>query len=176
MSSLVSLSVAVLALIGTMGLALATATLFKAVRDVQDGLRILAEHQSVPAEKEMVLDEMKRDDGRSTILCVLSNGCSTCVERLLELESAVQKSERVEVVVVSAAGMAELPESRGRKLWVRPDLVGNLAVQATPAAIAFDASGRRLFQRVVASDRAMGSVIAWVNRLDQTQAARSDAS
>jgi len=160
--SSVALGLAIIALIGVLAIAFAVAELLRMVRGLQDGLRDVATRSGTPArEPDVVHETLRSDKGRRTIYFATSPDCPICAERLEDFAPAILESSDDLIVVSNRPGSEAYADGAITAIHA-PEVVGQLAIQATPAVVVIDADGREVLRRVVAHPDAMRQVEIWL--------------
>lgn len=158
----VAFGLAVLSLIGVIALAFAIAELHRTLRELQDGLRTLVFRQGGLGDRTPTVHEgLRSPDGRRTVYFATSPDCPVCAERLAEFAPRVASGPDRLVVVTNRPGSTPLVDAAVTPILDR-ELVGQLAIQATPAVVVIDSDGREVMRRVIADPIAMNQTIEWL--------------
>ncbi|TMR93519.1 hypothetical protein [Nonomuraea basaltis] len=156
-------SLAVLAFLGMIIALFALSALLRTVRELQQAALAASAQGSVTPGVRSVA-RFASTDGRPTFLLVVSEHCASCRERAERL--AVVADGRVEghlKMLSAGAACGTWVEGTKIEFIADSDLLGRVAIGATPSLVKYAPDGTEAWRRVVGSD----------NDLDQYLGAQS---
>jgi len=158
----VALAIAVLSGLLSLALLLAVAQLARTVGGLRAELIEVLSAGTHPgtAERDSI-PRLANDEGSTTVLLAVTSGCSSCTDRIRDLQKlSLPPGTRTMVVTPSPFAGTTTGEV---DVVVDPDFFGALRVQATPSVHVVDDAGRELKRAVVGSRSALEQAVAILN-------------
>lgn len=152
-------SLAVLSFLGTVLLLFAFAAMLNMVRELQSKLLSAQAASAAPAVRSV--DRFASGDGLPTFVLVVSEHCPNCRERAHRLAAVAGPDLSGHVVLLGPADRcAEWVADSQVLPIIDANLVGTVAVGATPTLVKYFPDGTEEWRRVVGSDDDLDAFLA----------------
>ncbi|MFE3453038.1 hypothetical protein ACFXJ8_29360 [Nonomuraea sp. NPDC059194] len=144
-------SLAVLAFLASVLSLFALSAMLKMIRDLQNAA--LRAPAAVRHDTPRVVERFASADGRPTYVLVVSSGCGSCEERALHLARVAHAVPDGRLVLLAASlDCAEWVAGAPVEALIDAELLGRVAVGATPTLLRYTAAGVEEWRRLAGSD------------------------
>ncbi|MFD1939568.1 MULTISPECIES: hypothetical protein [Nonomuraea] len=159
-------SLAVLAFLGTVLALFALSAMLRMIRDLQNAT-IKAAVATVDHTTPRVVERFGDADGRPTYVLVVTAVCGNCEERALHLARVAHAVPDAHLVLLSATlSCAEWVAGTPVEAVIDAELLGRIAVGATPTLLKYTAGGVEEWRRLAGSDDDLDTMLG-VSAADQ---------